>query len=101
VYTIWFSMLGGDSRSAWRSGALPDRRVTHLWDEQRLAAQWFSRHVEQTEGLVWDTYMLYGPDATWANMETAPEPLISSGATVVNKRAELESSLLPLLDGEK
>ena len=94
-------MLGGDSRSAWRSGALPDRRVTHLWDEQRLAAQWFSRHVEQTEGLVWDTYMLYSPDANWANMETAPEPLISSGATVVNKRAALESSLLPLLDGEK
>lgn len=101
VYTTWFSMLGGDSRSGWRSGVLPDPRVTHLWDEQRIAARWFSLHVEQTEGLIWDTYMLYGPQATWDSVESTPGPLVSSGATVVRKRAELEASLLPLLADTK
>lgn len=96
VYTVWFSMLAGDSRSRWRSGAMPDPRVTHFWDEERIASQWFAEHVEGAQGLTWDIYFLYGPEATW-DANGTPQPLISSGATVLGKREELQTSLLPLL----
>jgi hypothetical protein len=97
VYTVWFSMLAGDSRSGWKSGAMPDPRVTHLWDEDRVASQWFSQQVWGEPGQMWDTYLLYGPDATWPGADSAPAPLIDTGATVVNEREQLEASLLPLL----
>lgn len=97
VYTVWFSMLFGDSRSGWRSGAMPDARVTHLWDEKRIASQWFSQQIWGETGNMWDTFLLYGPDAEWASADSAPMPLVSSGSTVVRERDKLESSLIPLL----
>ena len=41
MYTVWFSMLAGDSRSGWHSGAMPDPRVNltgepYLTDGLRL-----------------------------------------------------------------
>jgi hypothetical protein len=63
VYTVWFSMLAGDSRAGWRSGAMPDPRVTHLWDEERIASRWFAEHVVGAQGFTWDIYFLYGPNA--------------------------------------
>jgi hypothetical protein len=100
VYTVWFSMLAGDSRSAWHSGAMPDPRVTNLWDEQRVVSQWLSKHVEGDGGYLWDAYFLYGSDARWENADSRPSALISSGGTVADKRDQLEASLLPLLNGK-
>ena len=80
---------------------MPDPRVTHLWDEQRIASLWFAQHVDETQNLVWDTYLLYGPEAKWES-NGVPGPLISSGYTVLRKRGELQASILPLLrEGSK
>ena len=100
VYTIWFSTLAGDSRSAWKSGAMPDPRVTNLWDEQRIVSQWFSKYVDGDEGYLWDAYYLYGSDARWENTDTKSSALISSGGTILGKRDQLEASILPLLNGK-
>jgi len=97
VYTVWFSMLAGDSRSGWHSGAMPDPRVTNLWDEQRIASQWFSQHIDGEQGYVWDAYYLYGPDARWDSANNAPTSLTSTGGTVRSKLGDLEASLTPLL----
>jgi hypothetical protein len=99
VYTVWYSVLAGDSRSAWRSGAMPDKRVTNLWDEQRLISQWVSAHVPGMEGFVWDAYLLYGPEAKWDSASDPPAPLVSSGSTVIAAKQQLEAGLLPLLQG--
>lgn len=100
VYTVWFSTLAGDSRSAWHSGAMPDPRVTNLWDEQRVVSQWFSKYVEGDKGYLWDAYFLYGGEARWESADQKPSALISSGGTVWDKRDQLQASLLPLLNGK-
>lgn len=75
---------------------MPDPRVTHLWDEQRLASRWFAEKIDGEQGLMWDTYMLYGPQAKWEG-NNAPQPLINKGGTVLRKKEELQANLAPLL----
>jgi hypothetical protein len=94
VYVIWFAMVPLDYRWRWDDEVMTDPRVIHLWDEKKLAGQWFAEHVEDYQGIVWDTYYLYGPEARW---DRTPTPLISSGYTVLAKREELQRSLVPLL----
>ena len=97
VYAIWFDMLVADNRGKWRPEFMTDSRVTHLWDEKRLAGCWYADH-ERPRGVfgpvVWDAYYLYGPDATWND---APEPLIGSGYTIYAKRKTLAQEIAPLL----
>ena len=88
-------MLPGDRRSAWDTEVMPDRRVTHLWDEQRLTGRWFAQHLNNAQEIIWDGYLLYGPDAKW---ETLPEPLIgSSTGTVIGRGEVLQQQIIPLL----
>jgi hypothetical protein len=94
VYAAWLPMLYGDKRSAWDAAILPDARVRHYWDEERIVGQWFARQVDGYEGTSWDIYYLYGPDATW---DTVPGPLIGSGATIIGERQTLEAQIVPLL----
>ena len=94
VYVIWFSMIPLDYRWRWDDKVMTDPRVIHLWDEEKIAGQWFAEHVEDYQGVVWDTYYLYSPEARW---DLAPTSLISSGSTVLAKREELQRSILPLL----
>lgn len=77
---------------------MPDPRVTHLWDEECVVSWWFAEHVDREQGFMWDTYLLYGPQAKW-DSNNIPDPIISSGATVLGKRGQLETSIAPLLEG--
>ncbi len=86
--------LPGDHRSAWDADVLPDPRVAHFWDASRIAGPWFARNIEGADGFMWDTYLLYGLDATW---NQAPWPLLSSGGTIIDTSAELRDKLTPLL----
>jgi hypothetical protein len=100
VYAVWYSTLAGDSRSAWHSGAMPDRRVTNLWDEDRVVSQWFSKYVVGDEAYLWDAYFLYGSDAQWENADTGPSALLSSGGTILGNYDQLQARVLPLLKGK-
>ena len=88
-------MLGGDSRDDWNGRNMPDRRVLHFWDGEYLAGQWFARQVDGYNGIAWDVYYLYGPDATW---ETVPSDLIGSGGTIYGSRQQLQAQLLRLME---
>lgn len=94
VYAVWFNMLPQDRRDGWDAGLMPDSRVTHFWDEQRLVSRWVARQIEQTEGFAWDTYLLYGPDASWTEV---PSPLRGTGRPVIRLRRELAEEITPLL----
>lgn len=97
VYAVWLPVLPGDERAAWDERLLPDTRVTHFWDEQRLTGFWFARqgYLEgQHFGFVWDAYLLFGPEAKW---ESKPLSLMSEGTTVIGKSQNLRESLVPLL----
>jgi hypothetical protein len=94
VYAIWLRMLVGDSRDEWDETVLPDVRVQHFWDGELEAAQWFAKQVDGYEGVSWDVYYLYGPDATW---ETVPAPLVGSGGTIIREREKLEMEVRALI----
>ena len=73
---------------------MPDPRAAHFWDASRIAGPWFARNIEGADGFMWDTYLLYGRDATWNQV---PVPLLSSGGTIIDTSAELRDKLTPLL----
>jgi len=87
-------MLTGDMRAEWNGNTMPDPRVIHFWDGERHVGQWFAEEVEGYRGVSWDTYYVYGPEATW---ETIPSPLVGSGGTIVQRREQLETQIQALL----
>ena len=88
-------MLGGDAREEWNGTTMSDTRVTHFWDGDRLVGQWFANQVDGYEGLAWDAYYLYGPDATW---ETVLNPLAGSGGTIIGERDTLQKQVSTVLE---
>jgi hypothetical protein len=94
VYAVWLPMLWSDAREMWNGTVMPDSRVIHFWDGERKVGSWFAEHVDGYEGIAWDTYYLYGPDAAW---ETTPSPLMGSGGTIYGERENLEIQVGTLL----
>jgi hypothetical protein len=94
VYAIWINKLFGDARNRWDAAGLTDPRVVHLWDGQDVSGDWLVEHVSGYQGGDWDTYLLFGPDATWTSQ---PAPLRSSGSPVDDQIEALSQALSPLL----
>jgi hypothetical protein len=69
--------------------------VVHLWDEQDVSGGWLAANVPGNQGGDWDTYLLFGPDATWTSH---PTPLASSGSPVDHQIDDLRHGLAPLLE---
>ena len=88
-------MLGGDAREEWNGTTMPDPRVMHFWDGETVVGQWFAKKVDGYQGIAWDVYYLYGPDATW---QTGPSPLIASGGTIYGERQALQMQMSTLLE---
>ncbi len=91
-------LIAGDARSEWKKSFIPDPRVVHFWDEQRVVGRWFAeqgRYAGDVE-VVWDIYFLFGPEARW---EELPDPLLSWGNTVVGTREKLQRDFLALIGG--
>lgn len=89
VYVVWFDMLPGDSRQLVDTRVLNDPRVTNFYDPKKTVGSWFSQHVDGENGIVWDAYYLYGPDATWA---AEPGPMVSSGRTVIGSTGDFAAA---------
>jgi len=95
VYAVWLPMLWGDAREMWNGTNMPDARVLHFWDGEHVIGQWFAKQVDGYDGIAWDVYYLYGPDATW---ETIPLPLAGSGSTIYGEREALNIKVTALLE---
>ena len=96
LYAVFYEVVQGDEgarRSVEPRDLLDDSRVTHFWDEDKLAGRWFDENVTRLgsrEGkedrIEWDAYFLYGADATW---QEKPPQLVSWGRTVMRERHRL------------
>ncbi len=98
VYVVWEPILPSDARSEWDARLMSDPRITHFWDEETVSGQWFDQQgflESYNLGVIWDSYMLFGPDATW---DMVPSPLISEGYPVIFSSQQLETDILPLLN---
>jgi len=97
VYALWTNKLFGDNRSRWDAAGLTDPRATHLWDGKDVAGDWLANNVAGYQGGDWDTYLLFGPDATWPAATGPPSPLRSSGSPVDASADSLVQAIGPLL----
>lgn len=104
IYAIWFDMFPGDAKSKWPASLLTDARATHLWDEGKLVGRWYGERTATMRPrlspgsswngqILWDSYLLYGPDATWTD---APSGLIQWGRTIVVGRETLRQDFVQL-----
>ena len=73
----------------------------HDWDESGVVARFFGadpafrgKGLIGWGGVMWDTYLLFGPDATWSSR---PGPLRNSGSPVDHQIDDLRQALNPLL----
>jgi hypothetical protein len=94
VYAIWTKKLFGDARRRWDAAGLTDPRVEHLWDGNDVSGDWLVGHVSGYQSGDWDTYLLFGPEATWTSQ---PTPLRSSGSPVAEQIDALSQAVSPLL----
>ena len=69
---------------------LDDPRVTQLWDARQLVGRW----LQAQGGALWDSFLVYGPDARW---NRTPEGSVASGSPIIGATDELERGLLPLI----
>ncbi len=95
VYAIWYNMYPGDDRSKWDRTLIRDSRVTCLWDENKIVGRWLVEHsvVHYTEEILWDAYLLFGPEAEW---DAIPAPLIGWGSPVYYRGQKLKDAFMLL-----
>ncbi len=92
---MWFNTLPGDARQEWDPTLMPDPRVVQLWDDEKLAGQFFADQEGFMFGsIAYDIYYLYGPEAHW---DFKPSPLVSSGYPVIGKSYQLREDIVRLL----
>lgn len=97
VYAVWFNMLQSDARSKWPRGLLSDPRVVEYWDDKKAVGTFFAAHSEYEKypgEVLWDAYILFGPEARWAE---SPSHRVSWGFTIVQTRNQLKADLLRLI----
>ena len=98
VYAIWFNMYPGDERSKWDNSLITDSRVTYYWDEAAIVGRSLVKNnvVQYKYEILWDAYLLYGPEAAWQAVLPAP---MSWGDPVYLRKQQLKDAILPLLTG--
>jgi hypothetical protein len=94
VYAVWMPMLPADVRESWDGGRLTDSRVLHYWDEARITGSWFAQEVDNYNGVSWNSYYLYGPQASW---DEVPSPLQDSGTDISARAGILRPHLKYLI----
>lgn len=94
VYTVWLTLPMGGIRELWDDSIMPDPRTLHFWDTEAVTGRWFAREGDGYNGLAWDVYYLYGPEAEW---DTIPTPLVASGGPVIAERHAIEAQVEVLL----
>jgi len=89
-------MLYGDSRDAWNTDLLADKRVRHYWDgKDRVGLELASTGIGGLGGgVVWDAFLVFGRDATWID---APGPLVAAGSNVIDSTDEFAAGLRRVL----
>jgi hypothetical protein len=74
VYMVWVPKSRGLERDVPAATTqYPEPRALHFWDEPGVLLRGYRDRLNLSED-AWDMYLLYGPDATWAD-ETPPAPL--------------------------
>lgn len=88
LYVVWMPVLPLDEQFG-VAKILVDPRARQFWDGEQRVNNVVGRTLG-TDGLAWDLYALYGPEAAWK--DELPPPA-ASGAPVVAEIDALENEL--------
>jgi hypothetical protein len=87
-------VLPTDDRSSWDASLLDDPRVVNLWDRELGLSRWVAGRrdlgIEPLGPVVYDAFLLFGPDARW---DSAPAGLLASGLPVIGESSKLASAV--------
>jgi hypothetical protein len=102
VYSVWYEMYPGDSPKAFPKARtfLPDKRVTHYWDQPKEVGRWFQKALpsDYKGEIQWDAFYLYGTDSVWNDQ---PSSLLVWGRTILGSRKKLRDEISRLARGEQ
>jgi hypothetical protein len=102
VYSVWYEMYPGDSPKAFPKARtfLPDKRVTHYWDQPKEVGRWFQKALpsDYKGEIQWDAFYLYGTDSVWNDQ---PSSLLVWGRTILGSRKKLRDEITRLARGEQ
>ena len=81
---------------------MPDPRVNHYWDGQRVAGRWFAENLQaDSQGIVFDAYwdraFFFTPDAEWAEDGIQGTIANSPGFVVIRYWEEFVEMISPYL----
>lgn len=97
TYAVWYEMYPGDSPDDFPAARkmMPDKRVTHYWDQAKDVGRWFYGFVpSNVKGdIEWDAFYLFDKDAVWADK---PTRLLTSGRTILRDRRKLTAKIAEL-----
>jgi hypothetical protein len=102
VFSVWLPILRSDQGPPGRSALnrLPDERVSHYWDPDKLVAAQLARDARPPQptqeccvrdGTLWDIAAVYPPGAKWT--DRLPTAIVFDGA-VVRKKDAIRSGLM-------
>ena len=80
---------------------MPDVRVTHYWDGDRIIGRWFAEYAGADRGglvfhSLWDRHFLYSSAADWQSNRIS-ELYLDTGYPIVYHSEDLELRILELL----
>ncbi len=95
VFAVWLNPYGRPpARGSWDESILPDERVTHVWDPERVVGLWLGRSanvpLRYPGDVVWDAWLVFGREGEWT---PKPRHLVGFGWTVIGTRDELARKL--------
>lgn len=68
VLVAWTPARPSDDRDRLVKATMRLPAATHFVDEERLVGRAVAEAVCGADGVAWDAYLVYGPDATWEDL---------------------------------
>ena len=98
TFVVHVPVIGAEAKHV-RPAAklLPSRNVRHYWNESGAVGWWLSQQFAIKNGkksvYAWDVWLLFGPEAQWA--DKSPKPRV-----LMHQLEELEGTRFPMLDSK-
>jgi len=92
-----FNMYPGEKNLRWNSTRLPNPRVSHYWDMEKIVGRWLvdRKVIDYPHEALWDAYLLFKREAIW---DAKPQSLTSWGMPVYPNRKGLAETRRQLKD---
>lgn len=98
TFVVHVPVIGAEAKHVLPAAKLlPSQNVRHYWNESGAVGWWLSQQfaIKNSKKSVyaWDVWLLFGPEAQWADKSPTPRVLM-------HQLEELEGTRIPMLDSK-